>query len=96
MSAHTPTPWRAAGSRTIVSREGQLVAEMLGGASDPVEERRQSILTAVNAHEELVAALRLYVKLDNDNRSGCNFEADDWAECYQAGTAALAKAEGEQ
>ena len=49
---------------------------------------------ATNAHEALLAALRLYLKLDNDIRAGCEIDPADWAECYQAAQAAIAKAKG--
>ena len=41
---------------------------------------------------DLVAALSLYVRLDNDRRAGCRITADDWAPCYQTATYVLAKA----
>ena len=40
-------------------------------------------------------ALSLYIKLDNDRRSGCEITDDDWAECHQVGMAALDAAGGE-
>jgi hypothetical protein len=47
----------------------------------------------IAAAPKLLEALRLYVKLDNDRRSGCEILALDWAECHQAADAAIAKAE---
>ena len=41
---------------------------------------------------DLVAALSLYVRLDNDRRAGCRITADDWAPCYQTAQCALAEA----
>lgn len=52
-------------------------------------------LAAAEAYEELAAALRAYVKLDNDRRAGCRLTAADWGECFAGATAAIAKAKGE-
>jgi len=41
---------------------------------------------------DLLAALRLYVRLDDDRRAGCQITADDWAECHQAARAAIERA----
>lgn len=41
---------------------------------------------------DLVAALSLYVRLDNDNRAGYRITAADWAACYQTAQCALAEA----
>ena len=38
---------------------------------------------------EIARALRLYQRLNNDNRSGCELTEDDWGQCYRAGEAAL-------
>jgi len=38
---------------------------------------------------ELVRALKLYAKLDNDHRAGCEISYSDWAECFQAASAAI-------
>jgi hypothetical protein len=46
------------------------------------------------AAPELLKALRLYVKLDNDRRSGCRLSADDWGECYSAADRAIAMTKG--
>lgn len=47
------------------------------------------------AKPALLEALRLYIKLDNDRRSGCQITAEDWAECYQTASIAIAKATGQ-
>ena len=46
------------------------------------------------ALREAVAALVLYVKLDNDNRAGCEIGAEDWGECHSAAEPALRRARG--
>ena len=48
------------------------------------------------AAPDLLAALRLYVRLDNDRRAGCEIDPADWAECHQAARAAIAKATSPQ
>ena len=47
----------------------------------------------LEAAQELAGALKSYVKMDNDRRAGCYISDHDWAECYQAATAALARLE---
>lgn len=46
------------------------------------------------AAPNLLAALELYVKLDNDRRAGCEITPEDWAECHQAAITAIAKIRG--
>ena len=46
----------------------------------------------LEAFDDLLAALRLYVRLDNDLRAGGEIDPADWAECYQAAQAAIARA----
>jgi len=50
--------------------------------------------TPAEINAELLAALNLYLKLDNDRRAGCFINACHWAECHQAAMAAIAKAKG--
>jgi hypothetical protein len=45
----------------------------------------------LTAASDLLAALRLYVKLDNDRRAGCKIRAKDWSECHSAASTAIAK-----
>ena len=44
------------------------------------------------ASPELLDAVQLYVKLDNDRRAGCEITEADWAECHQAAREAIQKA----
>jgi len=44
---------------------------------------------------ELVRALKLYAKLDNDHRAGCEISYSDWADCFQTASSALERANKE-
>jgi len=61
--------------------------------ANEIEEYAAFIVRAVNSHDELVKALKLYMQLDSWRHSGGRLFAEDWAKCYQAAKAALAKAE---
>lgn len=106
---HAPGPWTVTTKRgplhdigatdppAIKDSNGEYIAVLGGGSVHFANARAHAdfILRACNSHDALVAALVLYVKLDNDKRSGCRIRAEDWAECHQAATRALAKARGE-
>lgn len=64
-------------------------------ALDTLEANAAFIVKAVNCHDKLLAALKLYAKLDNDRRAGCEIADSDWAECHQAAMSTIAAAEKE-
>lgn len=92
-SKHTPTPWRL---RQLVNRtfalygQGEYEIVFPKANQDEPDMDAAFIVKAVNSHEALVSALKKYVKLDNDYRSGCEITAADWAECNFEACAALA------
>lgn len=100
--AHTPGPWYAYKSGHMKRWDITTEPDPNQGAfyvaqvpswnerSDPAANAR-----LIAAAPDMLAALELYVALDNDHRSGCTIEPDDWAECHQAAAAAIAKAKGE-
>lgn len=56
---HTPTPWRYDGEAYIFGPANEMVAEIRGhGARLPMEENAVFIVCAVNAHDELLRALK--------------------------------------
>lgn len=97
MSKHTPTPWRAVrvgNTLTIAGAVPGYFAEIRGaceGAHGAMgEANAEFIVRAVNAHDDLVAALQNLARL---------FQAlhpshADWGD-YKAALAAIAKATGE-
>jgi len=90
MSKHTPGPWRTLeqGRQWTVIGNPYFVATVQGQGDNGEANAR-----LIAAAPELLEAVRLYVKLDNDRRSGCDIADADWAECHQAASAAIAKAE---
>ena len=106
---HTPVPWdvqnkgvlgeRSARHEIVqgINRDGSVnlpkIVKM-PDLSDRSYANARFIVDAVNAHDDLLAALHLYLRLDNDHRAGGEIDPADWAECYQAARAAIAKAEG--
>jgi hypothetical protein len=54
------------------------------------------IVHACNCHYELVEALKTFMRLEVDRRAGCQLEPLDYAECYQLGLNAIAKAIGKE
>lgn len=55
----------------------------------------KEIAFLVKAAPDLLTALNLYIRLDNDRRAGCKIAPADWAECHQAAMSAIAQARGE-
>jgi hypothetical protein len=99
MSKHTPTPWKRAGRQpdnhgvNIVDYRGFLVAQAraAGGGWSDAKSNAAHIVRCVNAHDELVAALRSLaeqVHQFNINEDG------DYPDCNEA-FAVLAKLKGE-
>ena len=105
MTDHTKTPWRIV-SRTdgadIVTGDypggrARLIASCWSGGSDDADDAARAnaefILRAVNAHDDLLAALRGMVEMFEHriyNRPG----PIDAAQRWDAARAAIAKAEG--
>lgn len=70
------------------STEDEANARLIAAAPTVVEERDR--LKEINAN--LLAALWLYVTLDNDHRAGCDLWDEDWAACHGPAMAAIGKA----
>ena len=91
---HSPTPWRVDKGDTyfsLVDATGRNVG-VWGAVSEPAVGRNPELICrAVNAHEQLVAALKSTRSfLDNDHHPGAEDRGSMRAECQ----AAIAKAEG--
>lgn len=93
MSAHSPLPWEVpdGGIRpAIFAEDGSHVASM-SDTGDEAEANAALIVRAVNAHDELVAALRdltnAYPESDDDNS-----EANLWARYGSEFASAVSKA----
>jgi len=83
---HTPGPWRV--NAHDICAGSDAVAGVYGTTGYAPEEA-QANARLIAAAPDLLAALRLYVRLDDDRRAGCQITADDWAECHQAASAAI-------
>lgn len=95
MTDHTPGPLHIEDDWHAVSANGIHVAAC-GGHTALTKEQRianaERIVRIWNCHDDLLEALKLYAKLESALHAGCTLEDEDWAECYQAGQAAIAKA----
>jgi len=90
MSQHTPQPWEASGSLIFRRLDNGLTETIAGCRGHKFGDdcpNAKLIVQAVNAHEELLAALHRYVEADAGT-----FDDD----LHAAALAAIAKAEGEQ
>ena len=95
MKNATPRPWRQghiAGHRFVIGDGGATtVAEMWNPAQS--EANAELIVTAVNNHDDLVAALEWLVHLGcGIGKAGRDPETGEWEDAIKAGKTALAKA----
>ena len=93
MSKHTPTPWHTMHNKleSSICGEGQFVARVDGSETQTREEGEANadhIVKCVNAHDELVAALR-DVLADSDAGNGETPKTSRWPGAH----AVLAKLE---
>ena len=96
---HTPGPWErtshqraslAEASIEVQSATGRTICDM--GDYPNSEDAANARLIA--AAPDMLAALRRYIRLDDDHRAGCEIEPEDWAECHEAAIDAIAKTRG--
>lgn len=66
MSAHTPTPWFHETRRTLARIQGTAAPGERLVASGVSPEDAEHIVRCVNAHDELVEALRKIVDVEDD------------------------------
>lgn len=96
---HTPGPWHAEPEEptepmlgiAICAADAIVATIHPEESGPPLDETDWANAYAIAAAPDLLAALDLYVKLDNDRRAGCEITAADWAECHQAAMTAKAK-----
>lgn len=98
---HTPGPWTVRDDDTVVGPKGNVVAECCGysvkaeGMEQKAQGGREANANLIAAAPELLEAVKLYVRLDDDKRAGCTIEDEYWAECHQSAMKAIAKAKEE-
>lgn len=92
MTNHTPTPWEVDGDEIRTPEpQGYLVARVTGETDQEACATARFIVRAVNAHEELLFALKMARRMldtwDDDR------DFPEWNEAKQVISQAIAKAE---
>lgn len=77
-------------SVTLLSDMLKQAEEHVASLSKLLDETTNALAVRQTKNAQLLKALRLYVKLDNDNRAGCNITEEDWGECWNAAQRAIA------
>ena len=108
MTGATPRPWKRGWRLREISGDGRVVATIAPPSQHPASEARANadaalIVRAVNAHDELVAALRaIMAALDQpvqtsglEDPGTCRILRGDAAHAWELARAALARIKGE-
>jgi hypothetical protein len=88
MIEHSPTPWRVEG-RSVMAGMAERIAEV--GYSERATANAEFIVRAANAHEELLATVKLYVEFIGN--TGHNLPREAAQMLYAKANAIITKAE---
>lgn len=91
----TPRPWAVGpsytvGQRIIAVKTSESIVQVYGKTESESIGNARLIVKAVNCHDDLLAALRLYYDLHHERTAS---PADAWTEAHGMARAALKKAE---